>query len=82
MWKLCRTCEKHAIELTEFGPLIKEELCVGCGSCIKICPESALYEEFKGYKVYLGGKLGRHPRLATFLNYFQAEEIPKLFAKF
>jgi anaerobic sulfite reductase subunit C len=74
-------CEEGAIELTEFGPMIKEELCVGCGHCIKVCPESALNEEFKGYKVYLGGKLGRHPRLATFLGYFQAEEIPKLFYK-
>jgi len=72
------TCEEGAIELTEFGPVINEELCVGCGHCLKVCPESALTEEFRGYKVYLGGKLGRHPRLATLLGCFSAEEIPIL----
>jgi dissimilatory sulfite reductase (desulfoviridin) alpha/beta subunit len=74
-------CEESAIELTEFGPTINEELCVGCGHCLKVCPESALSEEFRGYKVYLGGKLGRHPRLATFLDYYKAEDIPELLRK-
>ena len=74
-------CEESAIELTEFGPTIKEELCVGCGHCLKVCPESALFEEVRGYKVYLGGKLGRHPRLATFLDYYKAEGIPELLRK-
>ncbi len=75
------TCEEGAIELTEFGPVINEELCVGCGHCLKVCPESALSEDFRGYKVYLGGKLGRHPRLATFLDYYRMEEIPILLRK-
>ncbi len=68
-------CEEGAIELTDFGPFLKEVLCVGCGHCVKVCPEGAIGVEFKGYKVYLGGKLGRHPRLATSLGYFSQEEI-------
>ncbi len=74
-------CEEKAINLTDFGPFIDEERCVGCGHCIRICPESALTEAFKGYKVYLGGKLGRHPRLATFLTYATEEEALVLFRK-
>ncbi len=74
-------CEESAINLTDFGPLVNEERCVGCGHCIKICPESALTEAFKGYKIYLGGKLGRHPRLATFLTYAKEDEVIALFKK-
>lgn len=74
-------CEEKAIELTEFGPQLNEDKCVGCGHCIKICPEGALTESFRGYKIYLGGKLGRHPRLATFLNYAREEEVIEIFKK-
>lgn len=75
------TCEEEAITLTENGPFIDAEKCVGCGSCVKICPEDALFEGFKGYKIYLGGKLGRHPRLATFWCLAKEEEVPLLLKK-
>lgn len=74
-------CEEGAITLGEYGPLINAELCVGCGSCIKICPEEALFEGFRGYKIYLGGKLGRHPRLATFWCLAKEEEVAALLKK-
>lgn len=74
-------CEEEAITLTENGPFINMEKCVGCSFCVKICPEKAIYEGFRGYKIYLGGKLGRHPRLATFLCYAKEEEIIPLFKK-
>jgi dissimilatory sulfite reductase (desulfoviridin) alpha/beta subunit len=32
---------------------------------MKVCPAGALDVETKGYRVLLGGKLGRHPQLAT-----------------
>ncbi|MCS7199938.1 MAG: 4Fe-4S binding protein [Caldimicrobium sp.] len=71
-------CEEAAITLTDYGPIIKEEICVGCGHCLKICPKGAIKETFRGYKVYLGGKLGRHPRLATFLGHATPEETIKI----
>ena len=75
-------CEEEAIKLTECGVVIDEKKCVGCGQCLKICPEGAITEKFKGYKVYLGGKLGRHPRLATFLTYAENEkEVEKILKK-
>lgn len=74
-------CEEEAINILEFGPQILEEKCVGCGHCLKICPEGALTEGFRGYKIYLGGKLGRHPRLASFLIYATEEEVVPLFRR-
>ncbi len=74
-------CEEGVIELTEYGPKIDEERCVGCAHCVKICPEGALIEGFKGYKIYIGGKLGRHPRLASFLTFAQPQEVLRVFKK-
>ncbi len=74
-------CEEEAIELTDYKPRIDEEHCVGCGHCVKIYPEGVLIEGFKGYRVYVGGKLGRHPRLATFLTYVETEKVLDLFQK-
>ena len=59
-----RVCEEGAISLTEAGPRLDEEKCLGCGACVRVCPEGALFAARKGYRVLLGGKLGRHPRLA------------------
>lgn len=74
-------CEEEAITLTDYGPVIDEKKCVGCGACIRICPEQLLKEHFKGYKIYIGGKLGRHPRLATFLSYANENEVIEIFKK-
>jgi len=39
--------------------------CLACGSCIPICPTGTLIENRRGYRIQLGGKLGRHPALAV-----------------
>lgn len=46
-------------------PVIDGRRCLACGKCIGVCPSGALVAGMKGYRVQLGGKLGRHPRLAT-----------------
>ncbi|MCK5543545.1 MAG: hypothetical protein KAI40_12720 [Desulfobacterales bacterium] len=35
-----------------------------CKKCIKACPTETIIEKKKGFRVLLGGRLGRHPRLA------------------
>ena len=66
-------CKEHAITIdrTSKIPLIDNELCVNCGQCIKACPIGTLIFQKKGFRIQVGGKLGRHPQLAV--------EIPGVF---
>lgn len=59
-------CEENAIILSAIGEAttIDLERCVHCGSCLAACPTGTLAAGRKGYRVMIGGKLGRHPRLA------------------
>lgn len=59
------TCREEAIVIDHTPqPVIKKEKCVACGQCIPVCPTGTLIDGPKGYRVQLGGKLGRHPQLA------------------
>jgi anaerobic sulfite reductase subunit C len=53
------TCKRGAIVIRDGGPVINRNLCDGCGQCIKACPHGVLVTEEKGYKVFVGGRLGR-----------------------
>jgi anaerobic sulfite reductase subunit C len=59
-------CREGAITLdTQISrPRIDMQRCVACGSCILDCPTGTLAVQAQGYRIQLGGKLGRHPRLA------------------
>lgn len=66
-------CSEDAITVSdsEEMPVIDYDLCVRCGKCMEVCPTGTLAAGRKGFRVLLGGKLGRHPRLA--------EELPGLY---
>jgi len=69
----CRdACRENAVVLLPSGQLdaIDEAACLACGACIAACPAGALSPGRSGWRVQLGGRLGRHPRLA--------EELPGL----
>ncbi len=59
-------CKEAAIELSgsEAAPRIDPDLCVRCGQCVPVCPTETIVSGQTGYRVLLGGRLGRHPRLA------------------
>ena len=69
-------CREDAVCLDnrETGPDIDYERCLACGKCIAVCPTGTLVSDCKGYRVQLGGKLGRHPRLARELPGIYSDE--------
>lgn len=72
-----QACKESAVVLKEKGPQINFYKCLYCGSCIRQCPTGTIAEQESGYRVLIGGKLGRHPRLAQDLNrIFPTESIP------
>ncbi len=67
---LCEACveackeEAIILDLEKEVPVIDDNLCLQCGKCIPACPTGTLAEGQTGFRVQLGGKLGRHPQLA------------------
>ncbi len=59
-------CPDGAVTLTEEmdAPEINFAQCLSCGKCIRACPTGTITEVASGYRVLVGGKLGRHPHLA------------------
>ena len=68
-------CKENAVTLNkkECIPEIDDDLCIKCGQCIKECPTGTIFGKKAGFRILLGGKLGRHPRLA--------EELPGIFSE-
>ena len=66
-------CREGAISFPEEGspPVIDMDRCLYCGQCATACPTGTIAAGRQGYRVLLGGKLGRHPRLAR--------ELPGIF---
>jgi dissimilatory sulfite reductase (desulfoviridin) alpha/beta subunit len=70
-----QSCQEDAITLNEDEeiPVVNYDRCVRCGQCIRECPTGTIALGPTGYRVLLGGKLGRHPRLA--------EELPGIYSE-
>jgi anaerobic sulfite reductase subunit C len=56
-------CPEGAISLDDAEPKLSLDLCLKCGDCLKACPTGTLIAGPAGFRVLLGGKLGRHPQL-------------------
>jgi len=68
-------CKEHAITLgdTAAAPAVDHGLCLKCGLCVKACPTGTISTGVFGFRVLIGGKLGRHPQLAR--------ELPGIFSE-
>jgi dissimilatory sulfite reductase (desulfoviridin) alpha/beta subunit len=68
-------CPDGAIDLDDTPrPRIDTDLCMACGHCPRECPTGTLAVGETGYRIQLGGKLGRHPRLARELSGIYGED--------
>jgi dissimilatory sulfite reductase (desulfoviridin) alpha/beta subunit len=54
-------------------PVIDRNRCQRCGKCVHVCPSRTLEPAQSGFRILLGGRLGRHPRLAL--------EMPGLYSR-
>ena len=78
-------CREGAVVVTDDDPhpVIDYEKCLRCGQCLEVCPTGTLEESGCGYRVQVGGRLGRRPQLARELpGIFSASEVLELAAAF
>ena len=59
-----RACPDTAITVADGPPVFDTTACQGCVQCRQACPHRCIHLSPPGVRVLLGGKLGRHPRLA------------------
>jgi dissimilatory sulfite reductase (desulfoviridin) alpha/beta subunit len=57
-------CREGAVCLDDAGPSVDTESCIKCGQCVDVCPTESIFDARQGFRVQIGGRLGRHPRLA------------------
>jgi len=61
--KVCPDMAVHWTDQKE-KPVIDMDQCRRCGKCIQVCPAHTIEKAASGFRILLGGRLGRHPRLA------------------
>ena len=71
----CSSCIKHcrenALSMSAQGQvLIDYGKCIDCGECVSYCPSQAMICEETYYRLFIGGKMGRHPRFGQFYGDF------------
>jgi len=66
-------CREGAIQHPGLLPILDPAKCVRCGSCCRVCLSGTLQVGRRGWRIQLGGKLGRHPRLGA--------ELPGIFSR-
>lgn len=69
-----QACAENALQITADGLRLDARRCLGCRACVRVCPHTALSSINHGFRVVLGGKLGRHPRLAHELGFFSTSQ--------
>ncbi|MBS0014423.1 MAG: sulfite reductase, partial [Desulfobacterales bacterium] len=72
------TCKEDAVflDVNQQMPQIDGARCLDCGQCAGVWPTQTIQTVKRCHKVLLGGKLGRHPRLAQPLpGCYDADEV-------
>jgi len=76
-----KSCREEAIRFSAPGkPEIIREKCLHCGSCSTACPSGTISASETGYRIFIGGMMGRHPALAGELPYvYDRDTVIELF---
>lgn len=70
------TCREQAIPNSNDMVQVDYSSCLYCGECVRACPEQAMRVSRAGLRIVVGGRLGRHPRLAQDLGkIFNKEQV-------
>jgi len=73
-------CPEKAIVIEDDKAKIIWDKCNLCGACVGACPTDLISEEWKGYKIFVGGKIGKHPKLGReFVDAKSAQEAVAIF---
>ncbi len=51
--------------------------CIGCGECVFVCPANAWSKKREGYRIFVGGKMGKNPFLG--LEVFTLWEVDDIY---
>jgi anaerobic sulfite reductase subunit C len=65
-------CKEGAVSTEGNRVRLNLNACLKCGDCVKVCSSGTLTAGANGFRVLLGGKLGRHPQLGR--------ELPGIFS--
>lgn len=77
-----KACREGAVRHSPHAGIeIDNGLCLGCKECRIACNFGAITFEQTGFRVLVGGRLGRHPRLGTELpGMYRADDVARLLA--
>ena len=75
---LCaQSCKVGAIKVDRMNAQIvfDEDKCNGCGNCVYVCPRDAWKKVEEGYRIFIGGKMGKFPELGVeVFNYIKSKD--------
>lgn len=72
----CRdVCLDTAITVKNAPPLFDRDKCLGCVKCREIYQNGSIVLLGHGVRLLVGGKLGRHPRLAQVIGEFDELDV-------
>ncbi len=60
-------CQEEALTVREGKIVMDDDVCVDCGTCVKSCVYGILESKPVSYRITIGGRRGRHPKVGQHL---------------